>query len=109
TRMKILILDDDPFILKLLSVQLTGFAAKTGRSLELVTCERGADAVAMLEADCQSFGLVFCDLQMPEMDGVEFVRHLVRLCYGGGVVLVSGENERIRQSAERLAKAHGLD
>jgi EAL domain-containing protein (putative c-di-GMP-specific phosphodiesterase class I)/CheY-like chemotaxis protein len=106
--MKVLILDDDPFILKLLSVQLKGYGTKTGRTLELVTCERGSEAVALIEGNPEAFELVFCDLQMPEMDGVEFVRHLVRLRYGGAVVLVSGEIERIRQSAQRLAKAHGL-
>lgn len=105
---KILILDDDPFALKLLSIQLRAFGLKSRGYLELVSCERGDVAVELLEADPQDIGLVFCDLQMPEMDGVEFVRHLVRLDYRGGVILVSGEDQRILQVAERLAKAHGL-
>src|SRR5690554_1046868 len=45
---------------------------------------------------------------MPEMDGVEFVRHLVEIRYEGSVVLVSGEEDRIVQSARRLAQAHHL-
>lgn len=106
--MKILILDDDPFVLKLLSIQLKAFGLKSRGFLELVRCERGDVAVGLLEADAHDVGLILCDLQMPEMDGVEFVRHLVRLGYRGGVVLVSGENGRVLQAAERLAKAHGL-
>jgi len=106
--MKIMILDDDPFALKLLSIQLRAFGFRGRGYLELVPCERGDVAVGLLEAMPQEIGLVFCDLQMPEMDGVEFVRHLVRLDYQGGVVLVSGEGSRILQSAERLARAHGL-
>jgi len=106
---KILILDDDPFVLKLLSIQLKAFGLRQRGYLELVSCEYGNQAVQLLESDADSVGLVFCDLQMPEMDGVEFVRHLVRLGYRGHLVLVSGEDERVLQAAEQLARAHGLN
>lgn len=72
--MKILILDDDPFALKLLTIQLKAFGLKNRGYLELVPCEHGDAAVMLLEADADAIGLVFCDLQMPGMDGVEFVR-----------------------------------
>lgn len=102
--MKILLVDDDPFILKLLSVQLRTFGpAQT----EVVGHTSGQAALDLLEHD-KSIDIVFCDLQMPEMDGVEFVRHLVRLCYTGSLVLISGENSRTRQAVEQLARAHGL-
>lgn len=106
--MKILILDDDPFVLKLLALQLRGLGLKKLGFVELVPCQRGHEAVALLEARHEEFGLIFCDLQMPEMDGVEFVRHLVRVGYLGGVVFVSGEEARVLMTAERFARAHGL-
>src|SRR5690606_9798946 len=64
-------------------------------------------AIARLSAD-PDIGLVFCDLQMPGMDGVEFVRRLVRLGFRGGLVLVSGEASRILQAAANLARSHQL-
>lgn len=106
--MKILILDDDPFILKLLSIQLRAFGLKQRGFMQMVPCEHGHEAVALLEAGHDEFGLIFCDLQMPEMDGVEFVRHLARVGYQGGLVFVSGAAERVLLTAERFAKAHGL-
>ncbi|AVR88315.1 EAL domain-containing response regulator [Thauera aromatica] len=101
--MRILVVDDDPFICRLMSRQLhtLGFA-------QIELCERARAAVERLEHEPDTPGLIFCDLQMPEMDGVEFIRHLVRLGYRGALVLVSGEDERILQSAERLARAHQL-
>ncbi|MCC6075276.1 EAL domain-containing protein [Pseudomonas sp. GCM10022188] len=101
--MQVLIVDDDPFICRLLTRQLRslGFAKVTA-------CERALAAVAQLEQAPDSIDLVLCDLQMPEMDGIEFIRHLVRLDFAGALVLVSGEDERILQSAERLAQAHHL-
>lgn len=101
--MNILVVDDDPFICRLMSRQLQtlGFA-------QVELCERARAAVERLECDPGAVGLIFCDLQMPEMDGVEFIRHLVRLGYPGALVLVSGEDQRILQSAERLARAHRL-
>lgn len=106
--MKILILDDDPFVLKLLSIQLKAFGLKGRGYMDQVQCERGDLAVSVLEAAPGEVGLIFCDLQMPEMDGVEFFRHLVRLQYRGVLVLMSGESERVVKAAERLALSHGL-
>lgn len=102
--MKILIVDDDPFVLKLLSHQLKDFGFS-----DVVSCERATDALALLESGNGAFELIFCDLQMPVMDGVEFVRQLVRINYTGGLVLVSGEDERILQTAEKLSRAHRLN
>ena len=45
---------------------------------------------------------------MPEMDGVEFVRKLVEHRYAGSLILVSGEDERVLKTAEKLVKAHGI-
>lgn len=106
--MKILILDDDPFVLKLLSIQLRAFGLKKRGFMEMVPCEYGHEAVSVLETGHDGFGLIFCDLQMPEMDGVEFVRHLARIGYQGGLVFVSGEDERVLLTAERFARSHGL-
>lgn len=102
--MKILLVDDDPVTLKVLSIQLRNLGSG---QVEVVCRTGGRAALDVLEQD-QDIGLVFCDLQMPEMDGVEFVRHLVRLEYAGGLVLVSGESSRTRQAVEQLAHAHGL-
>ncbi|WP_018991537.1 EAL domain-containing response regulator [Aromatoleum toluclasticum] len=101
--MKILVVDDEPFVRKLLIHQL-------GRlGFEHVQASASAqEALSMLEAPGESPDLIFCDLQMPGMDGVEFVRHLVNVSYAGGLVLVSGEDERIVQTAAKLARAHNL-
>jgi len=63
-------------------------------------------ALAVAPADVD---VVLCDLQMPGMDGVEFVRYLASLHYKGGVILVSGEDPRIVQTADKLARAHQLN
>ena len=102
--MKILLVDDDPVTLKVLSIQLRNL----GSGQAEVVCRTGGQAALHVLEQDPDIGLVFCDLQMPEMDGVEFVRHLVRLRYAGGLVLVSGESSRTRQAVEQLAHAHGL-
>ncbi len=102
--MKILLVDDDRFALQLLSRQLANLGFSS-----IVQCMRAREALALLEGDAAGFALVFCDLQMPEMDGVEFVRQLVQIGYRGCLALVSGEDERVLRTAERLARAHRLD
>lgn len=105
--MKILLIDDDPFFLKLLSIQLRTFGRERQGFLEVVCSDSGSTALELLERDPQ-IGLIFCDLQMPGMDGVELVRNLGRAHYSGSLVLISGETPRTLQSVEQLARAHGL-
>ena len=52
---------------------------------------------------------MFCDLQMPEMDGVEVIRHLADLNYSGCLILVSGEDQRILETAHGIAEMRGLN
>lgn len=99
-----LLIDDEPFALKLLSHQLASLGIT-----DVSLCEHAADALALLEAGDREVSLIFCDLQMPGMDGVEFIRQLVRVGYGGGLVLVSGEDTRILHTAEKLSRAHRLN
>ena len=100
---RVLVLDDDAFMLSLLGQMLARLDYK-----DVTTFTRGADAVTALKRAPEAFDLILCDLQMPQMDGVEFVRHLVESRYTGALVLVSGEDSRILEAAETLAKAHSL-
>lgn len=99
----ILVVDDEPFVLKVLVRQLTQLGFD-----EVLSCEHAQDALAILKERSEGVDVIFTDLQMPEMDGVEFVRQLTAIGYRGELVLVSGEDPRILRSAQKLAQAHGL-
>jgi EAL domain-containing protein (putative c-di-GMP-specific phosphodiesterase class I)/FixJ family two-component response regulator len=100
---RILLLDDDPFMLKLLTVMLTqlGFS-------QVAAYDSGEKALQRVTETHNLIDLIFLDINMPGMDGVEFIRRLVDCRYGGSVVLVSGENSRILESVEKLIEAHHL-
>ncbi|HEX7685985.1 MAG TPA: EAL domain-containing response regulator [Trinickia sp.] len=100
---RILVVDDEPFVLKVLVRQLTQLGYQ-----DILSYEHAQDALAVLQQEGHQVDVVFTDLQMPGMDGVEFLRQLVQGGYDGQVVLVSGEDARILKSAERLAYSRGL-
>src|ERR1700681_2696622 len=99
----IVLLDDDPFMLKL----LTHMLAKLGYT-RVVACDSGQKALQQVTGTPEVVDLIFLDINMPGMDGVEFIRRLVECKYGGSVILVSGENSRILESVEKLIGAHRL-
>ncbi len=101
--MNILLLDDEQFMLKVLSRQLVNLGFK-----KITPVDNPLNALLLLEQGAQSFNMLLLDLQMPGIDGVEFIRHLDRVHYGGGLILISGEDERILHTARRLAEAHNL-
>ena len=99
----IVLLDDDPFMLKL----LTHMLAQLGYTC-VVACDSGQKALTQVRETREVVDLIFLDINMPGMDGVEFIRRLVECQYGGSVILVSGENSRILESVEKLIGAHRL-
>ncbi len=100
---RVLVLDDEPFMLRMLDRILKNLGCRS-----VVTCESGLAALAQLDPPSVRPDLILLDINMPNMDGVEFVRHLVDRHYAGALILVSGEDERVLQSVERLVLAHKI-
>ena len=99
----ILVLDDEPVMLEIIRSTLfkLGFT-------DVATCDSGRQALDRLDGQDTDPDLILLDLNMPGMDGVEFLRKLVERRYAGSVILVSGEDEQILQSAENLVRAHRI-
>ena len=100
---RILVLDDEPFMIKLLSRMLANLSFT-----HVITCDNGNAALEWVDSPDKHPDLVLLDLNMPEMDGVEFARKLVEHRYTGSLILVSGEGERILQTVVKLAQAHKI-
>lgn len=103
SNIKILILDDDTFMLKLLTRMLN----KQGYT-SVSSCDNGSDALRKIDNIDTCPDLILLDLNMPDMDGIEFVRYLVDRHYHGDLILVSGEDERMLKTAEKLVHAHKI-
>jgi CheY-like chemotaxis protein len=97
----VLVVDDDPFQLDLSSELLRslGFGAVAG-----VTS--GDEALQQLAEHPGHFQLAIIDLQMPGMDGFQFMQSLTRLDYTGALVIVSGQSEDVMRGAALVAKLH---
>lgn len=103
TQRTILVVDDEPMVLLAMQVLLRQLGYERTE-----TAERAMIAFEMLDGGTVP-DLILLDLNMPEVDGMQFVRGLVDRRYQGQLVLVSGEDERVLQSVQRLVKAHGID
>lgn len=65
-RGRVLVIDDQPLNSQLLELALDN------KGVAMVSAISGQEGLAVLEE--QSFDLIFCDLQMPEMDGKQVIR-----------------------------------
>jgi EAL domain-containing protein (putative c-di-GMP-specific phosphodiesterase class I)/FixJ family two-component response regulator len=100
---RILVLDDEHFMLKLHVHMLAGLGYTS-----VTACDNGPEALEWVDAPGSPPDLVLLDLNMPRMDGIEFVRKLVERGYAGSLVLVSGEDEGVLRMANKLVQAHRI-
>jgi len=102
--MTMLVVDDDPdarqLVIKLLE--------RLGHA-DVTAAENGVEALAALDAADTQPDAMFVDLEMPEMGGVELLRHLADREYPGKVILISGADEDTLAVAEGMANYRGVN
>lgn len=103
TVFKVLVIDDDQFMLDLTRMLLSHMGI---HDIKLVSS--GSSGLTFLAHCQQQPDVIMCDLQMPDMDGIEVINELSKLEYKGNLILFSGEDKRIIKTAESIATAYGL-
>ncbi len=97
---RLLVIDDDPAFQTLLDMHLTGLGIPAP-----VCADNGQHALALI-ASSERFDVIFCDVFMPEMDGIEFVR---KSDYDGPMVMMSGKNETFLAGAALIGGSGGAN
>ncbi len=101
--MHILVLDDEPFMLKLLGRILTGLGYT-----DVLYHESASEALILFNTPESVPDVILLDIKMHGMDGIEFVRHLSERQYTGHLILVSGMEELLLRATEKLARAYNM-
>ena len=101
--LSVLVVDDDDlqrqFLARLLARAGIGplFWATNGRS-----------ALEAFREEQQPIDVVVCDLLMPEMDGIEFLKQISSEGYKPSIVISSGADEDTQREMETVARTQGL-
>jgi DNA-binding response OmpR family regulator len=98
---RLLLIDDEPALAEFLA------NAATACGFEPIVTARDDEFREALIASRPE--MVALDLGMPGMDGIELIRFLADQDYRGPVLIVSGFDRRVLESAFRLGEALGLN
>jgi DNA-binding response OmpR family regulator len=96
---KILVIDDE--------IDVGEFVTAAAQAMGF-SCTALTDATAFLTALTPDTTLILLDLMMPQMDGIELLRLLGEQKCKADIILMSGVDKRILETAGELAKALGL-
>lgn len=99
----LVLLEDDPVQLRLLERVLQHLCGGTIRGFQ-----DGFDMLSYLALTETPVDAVFCDLQVPKLDGVQVIRLLAERAFPGWLVLISAEDTRLMATVRQVAISHGL-
>jgi len=100
--LSVFVLDDDDLILDVAQAMLEGMGVSN-----IITHTSAKMALVALDMN-NPLQVLLCDLNMPEMDGVEVIRHLGQHDFAGAVIVLSGEDARTLQTVVNMGRAYHL-
>jgi PAS domain S-box-containing protein len=97
----VVVLDDDHIDIEIVSTSLRKFGVT-----RISTCTEGNQALAVVRT--YEPEILICDLNIPGMDGITFLRVAAENGFAGNVILLSNVDRSVMKAAENLVRAYGL-
>jgi EAL domain-containing protein (putative c-di-GMP-specific phosphodiesterase class I)/CheY-like chemotaxis protein len=102
--LRVMVVEDQPVQRQIALRMLQNMGIET-----LLEADNGQSALNQLGELSEPLDLIICDLHMPGMDGVEFIRHLGSRQLVSSLVLASGMEPALVGSVEAMARVQGLE
>jgi CheY-like chemotaxis protein len=97
--LQVLVVDDDPLQLEIISDLLRDLGVGI-----VTSAKSGAEAVRCIAGARSPFQLMVSDLQMPGMDGFEFMEAAAQGGFKGSLIIASGQSSDVMHSASLVAR-----
>lgn len=103
-KLNLLVVEDDDFQRQMVISMLRGMGANS-----VSEASNGKMALEMIRCDnARPFDIALCDLNMPEMDGMEFLRHLGNENHDIAIIITSALDSKLLASVGRMTKMYGI-
>ncbi|MBI5006107.1 MAG: EAL domain-containing protein [Nitrosomonadales bacterium] len=102
--MGVLIIEDDAFQRDILITMLKSL----GISSIQVACNGKQALDILIGPGSGNINIALCDLNMPEMDGMEFLRHMGAMHSNVAVILSTGMDDKIMTSVGKMTQMYGV-
>jgi len=102
--LKIVVVEDDDFQRKMEIRMLRSLGVSS-----IYDANNGIKALEIIrDKKVMPVDIVLCDLNMPEMDGLEFLRHLGQERHNVAIVIISSLSSKLLLSVGKMTKMHGI-
>jgi len=102
--LRFLVVEDQGFQRWVLGNLLKGLGARF-----IFPAPDGNTALELIREADEPIDVVVSDLDMPGMDGMEFIRHLTKEAPGASLIIVSGLERSLIDTVEKMARAYGAN
>lgn len=75
---------------------------------EIAEADNGRSALAVMDGRSKPFDLLICDLEMPDIDGIELINLLSARHIRSGLIIASGLERSLLSAVELMASTEGL-
>ncbi len=75
----------------------------------VLEAEDGQEALDKIAASPEPIDITICDLDMPGMDGIEFIRHVAEKKLASAIIVASAMEPELIRTVEDMAAEHGMN
>lgn len=98
-----LVIDDDPVFLAVAEAIIASLGDH-----RVALAENGISGLERASQTDDRLDVIILDLNMPQLDGLGFLRSLSETGFGGGIIISSGETDAVVKAARRMGELLGL-